>query len=146
MYLNKIKLQNKIKRFKFRKQIKMAYNYNYFLYKTNLKFFYKFFCRIYTRFLMYLELKIYKIFFLKIRKIIRKKKLKAFVNICCNHNFSKKSKNSRMGKGKGKFCRFIYRTTSFKPIFTFFNVSSFRVLKLCKFLNKKSKNRYFIFY
>ena len=53
-------------------------------------------------FIIYIyKLKNYKFFILKLRKISKKKKFYSFVFLSCNHCFSKKTKNSRMGKGKG---------------------------------------------
>lgn len=92
-----------------------------------------------------MELKFYRFFFLKLRKLSKKKKFFSFVFICCNHCFSKKSRNARMGKGKGKFLRYVCRKDSLKPLFIFSKLSINRVKQFTLFLNKKFKNNFFFF-
>ena len=77
--------------------------------------------------------------------MLKKKKAFGFVSIVNNHSFSIKSKNSRMGKGKGKHTRFVSRQKILKPVFSFRKLSFIRLIKFVKFLNKKSKNNFFIF-
>lgn len=145
MYLNKIKIQKKIKRFKKRRYQKVAFNQNNFLFGGNRSLSFRW-SYIFNKLSMLIELKIYKFFIFKLRRITRRKKFKSFVNICCNHCFSRKSKNARMGKGKGKFSRYVYRSTTMKPIFSFFKLSKTRVCKFVNFLNNKSKNKFFFFF
>lgn len=141
MYLNKIKIQKHIKQFKNRRDTKTIFKKNIFLinnkeiFKNKISF-------IFLQLKTYLELKVYSFFIKKIRRLSKKRKFKSFVNICCNHCFSKKSKNARMGKGKGKFVRFVYRSIPLKPIFIFLKVSKIRIAKLTIYLNKKTKNKF----
>lgn len=141
LYLNKIKLQKKLKLFKKRKKLKITFNIkNYFFMKKKLYYYSKY---IFSRFAMFLELKVYRFFFLKLRRLSKRKKFKSFVLLSCNHMFSKKSKNSRMGKGKGKYVRFVFRTKILKPIFIFRKLSKYRLISFVNFLNKKSENKFF---
>lgn len=143
LYLNKIKIQKKIKLFKKRKSNKITFNLikNNFCKKKNFYLF----RYVYTKLCLFLELKFYRFFFLKLRRLSKRKKFKSFVFLCCNHIFSKKSKNSRMGKGKGKFVRFVFRSKVLKPIFIFKKISKYRVIKFVKYLNKKSEKKFFSF-
>lgn len=144
MLLNKIKIQRQIKRFKNRKIQKVTFNINNFI-LNDAKFLRNNYSFIFNRFLLFIELKIFRFYFLKLRRFCSKKKLKSYVYICCNHNFSKKSKNSRMGKGKGKFLRFVFRSKIFKPIFIIYKISKIRIYKFILYLNKKSNNKFFYF-
>jgi hypothetical protein len=94
---------------------------------------------------VYLELKFYRFFFLKLRKLSRRKKFLSLVFIYCNHCFSKKARNARMGKGKGKFVRYVCKKRSLKPIFIFTKISLCRVYRFISFLNKKTTRRFFFF-
>ena len=145
MYLNKAKIKNKLKLFKKRKKQKLIFKDSIFFLKNKFRL-YKKYITIYIKQKIFLNLKIYKFFFLKLRRISKKKRIKTYVNINCNHFFSKKSKNSRMGKGTGKFLKFIFRTKSLKPIFIFYKMSISRALKFIRFLNKKSSNNFFLFF
>ena len=141
MYLNKIKIQKNIKRFKNRRMAKFIYDNKYFNF-LNTKLVYNRVSYIFNRFSLFLELKIYKFFIKKLRRMSKRKHFKSFLNICCNHYFSRKSKNSRMGKGKGKFVRYVYRTISLKPVFTFIRISKKRLIKFTIYLNKKTKSKF----
>lgn len=144
VYLNKIKIQKKIKRFKKRRIVGVSYNKNNFNINSN-KSRMASWSFVFSRLSMFLELKFYRFFIFKLRRMSRKRKFKSYVNMSCNHCFSKKSKNSRMGKGKGKFVRYVYRTVTLKPIFSFFKMSKIRVCKFVMFLNKKSLNKFWFF-
>ena len=141
MYLNKIKIQKNIKRFKNRRMAKFIYDNKYFNF-LNTKLVYNRVSYIFNRFSLFLELKIYKFFIKNLRRMSKRKHFKSFLNICCNHYFSRKSKNSRMGKGKGKFVRYVYRTISLKPVFTFIRISKKRLIKFTIYLNKKTKSKF----
>lgn len=137
MYLNKLKFQKKIKKFKNRKKQKLVFSDSMFCVKgsnilSSLYF-------IFFKNRLFVEMRLYRFFFLKLRKLSKRKKIKTFVLISCNHCFSKKSKNSRMGKGKGKFTRYAMRYVSLKPIFIFYKLSYQRALLFKSFLNKKSR-------
>ena len=56
----------------------------------------------------YIELTFFKRFLVSLRKLYKKKKVNIFLNLHRNHVITRKPKNARMGKGKGKFNRFIY--------------------------------------
>jgi len=94
---------------------------------------------------VYLELKFYRFFFLKLRKLSRRKKFLSLVFIYCNHCFSKKARNARMGKGKGKFVRYVCKKRSLKPVFIFSKISILRVNSFVSFLNKKTSRKFFFF-
>jgi hypothetical protein len=144
LYLNKIKIQKKIKRFKKRRSLSCSYKstmFNLHSNKTRLPTW----SYVFSRLSMFIELKFYKFFIFKLRRLSRRKKFKSFVNICCNHCFSKKSKNSRMGKGKGKFVRYVYRSLPMKPIFSFYRMSKVRINKLVRLFNKKCLNNFWFF-
>ncbi len=111
--------------------------------KNNTK--YNKFWYVFSSHSVYLELKFYRFFFLKLRKLSRRKKFLSLVFIYCNHCFSKKAKNARMGKGKGKFVRYVCRRRSLKPVFIFSKISIFRVHKFILFLNKKTTRKFFFF-
>ena len=142
MYLNKLKLQKQLKKFKNRKKQKLIFNDSIFSLCSKYRLYNNSVC-IYVKNLILIELKIYRFFFLKLRKLSKKKKFKLFVLISCNHCFSKKSKNSRMGKGKGKFLRYVFRYKLLRPIFIFYKISLNRVSKFLNFLNKKNLNLFF---
>ena len=137
MYLNKIK-NIKLSKFKNRSKSSTFFSKNKFSISNNVNL-YKIFCKN----TLLLELKYYRFFFLKLRKISKKKKFYSFVFLSCNHCFSKKSKNSRMGKGKGKFIRYVCRKNLLKPIFIFNKISKIRFNKFLNYLNTKSYNLFF---
>lgn len=144
MYLNKLKLQKQLKKFKNRKKQKLIFNDSIFSFNNKNRLYNNSIC-IYVKNLILIELKIYRFFFLKLRKLSKKKNFKLFVLISCNHCFSKKSKNSRMGKGKGKFLRYVFRYKLLNPLFIFYKISLNRVFKFLNFLNKKNLNLFFFF-
>lgn len=144
MYLNKIKVQKQIKLFKKRKKQKVIYKD--FIFSPAIKKSTPSWSYVFSRFLLFFELRFYKFFFLKLRRLSKKKKFKAYVHVSCNHFFSKKSKNSRMGKGKGKFVRYVYRTKVMLPNFVFYRISKNRVSSFVLFLNKKTKNKFWYFF
>jgi len=145
VYLNKIKIQKTIKRFKNRKSQKVEYNENFFICSL-LNIHTLHLAYVYCRNLLFMELRFYKLYFLKLRRINKRRLVKVYVYIMCNHNFSRKSKNSRMGKGKGKFVRFVFRSKIMKPIFIFNKISNYRLYKFIQYLNKKSKKKFFCFF
>lgn len=79
----------------------------------------------------------------KIKKNLKKKKKKylsrkIWLNLKPNYPISKKSKNSRMGKGKGSFLRWV---VLIKPMQCFIEFSGFNFY-LLNFLKKNLKNCY----
>ncbi len=81
------------------------------------------------------------------------KNTKIWVNLLPNYILSKKSKNSRMGKGKGGFLRWTFRLQQGTVLFEFVGIPYYKLLyvllKIKKKLNlkilliKKKKNPYF---
>lgn len=137
MYLNKLKLQKNLKKFKNRKLQNFVFDDNLFSILNNFYIFSNY-TYVFIKNKLFIELKLYRYFFLKLRRLSKKKKFKTYVMLCCNHCFSKKSQNSRMGKGKGKFLRYVFRYKTLKPIFMFKLMSKSRITKFTNFLNKKN--------
>lgn len=139
LYLNKIKNVS-ISKFKKRKNPRLFFKKKLFdclFNKLNY---------IYCSKTMLIEMKYYRFFFLKLRKLSKKRGFLSFVFVRCNHCFSKKSKNARMGKGKGKFLRYVSSQKKLKPIFGFLGISFLRFKNFYLYINKKSKNFFFIFF
>jgi len=138
MYFNKRKTQIKLSIQKKRKLPKIYFFKKFsFLKRKKIKFF------ILSKNYLHIELKFYKVFVKKIRKIAKKKRAKAFLYLCCNDAWFKKSKNSRMGKGKGRYVRYVYRTKICKPVLALSRLSKYRVQKLVKIINN-IKNAFFL--
>jgi hypothetical protein len=75
----------------------------------------------------------------KVIKLSKKSKVRVFVCFKKNLIVSKKSKNSRMGKGKGSN---IYKFSFLKnTLFSFYNTSKTRFFKVKKKLNYFLKNK-----
>ena len=75
-------------------------------------------------------------FFLTLRKKIFNKKL--WVNLIGNYPISKKSKNSRMGKGKGAFLRLSCRLKKNTIFMEFLNLNFIILKKIIYIYNKKT--------
>ena len=75
-------------------------------------------------------------FFLTLRKKILNKKL--WVNLIGNYPISKKSKNSRMGKGKGAFLRLSCRLKKNTIFMEFLNLNFIILKKIIYIYNKKN--------
>jgi len=140
MYLNKRKSQKKLVLQKHRFKPKIFFTDKYMYLSQH-----KMYCFICIKQSIYLELKYFKFIIKKFRKLSKKKKFKVWVNFCCNHAWFKKSKNARMGKGKGKFVRFFFKATNCKPLIIFSRISKIRIIKFLKFL-KHSGNFYYGFF
>lgn len=67
------------------------------------------------------------------------KNLKIWVSLLPNSTISRKSKNSRMGKGKGLFDRWVFRFQQGSTLVEFLGVSRYRLIKTIIYLNKKFK-------
>lgn len=61
---------------------------------------------------------------------------KVWVNLKANFPISRKSKNSRMGKGKGSFTRWMIKLNQNSTILEFKNVDYNRIKKLTSYWNK----------
>lgn len=70
-------------------------------------------------------------------KHIREIPKKVWYNIVPNHVIQCKSKNSRMGKGKGLFIRRIIRIPKNRILFEFSGISFYRLNFFIKKINKK---------
>jgi ribosomal protein L16/L10AE len=91
-----------------------------------------------------------------IKKLIKKKKKKLkynkesniiknyriWVNLLPNYILSKKSKNSRMGKGKGGFLRWIFRIQRGFILFEFAGISPYKLKLVMLFLQKILKLKF----
>jgi hypothetical protein len=82
-----------------------------------------------------LELFTYKKIIRKFRKWSKKKKYRIEFRFTPNHIFSNKVKNSRMGKGKGKYTRLVVRLASYS---TFMVLTGISPLRLTKYFSKMS--------
>lgn len=69
-------------------------------------------------------------------KYATKNYFKVWVILKANFPISRKSKNSRMGKGKGSFTRWIIKLSMGSTIIEFKNVNYFRIKKLNSYWNK----------
>ena len=83
-----------------------------------------------------IDLRFYKLLLRRIKKKLLKFKAKSFIFIYPNKKTSHKSKNSRMGKGRGINNRFYFRSNKNKPIVIFINFNELRFAKLKLFLSK----------
>ena len=75
-------------------------------------------------------------FFLTLRKKILNKKL--WINLIGNYPISKKSKNSRMGKGKGSFLRLACKLKKNTIFMEFLNLNFIILKKIIYLFNKKN--------
>ena len=89
-----------------------------------------------------IDLRLYRFLLRKTKKKLLKLKVCAFVNLIPNNKTSHKSKNSRMGKGKGLNNRFYFRLKNTKPILILRNLSDLRFSKFKKFLFKFLNYKY----
>lgn len=78
------------------------------------------------------------------RKGARYKNRKIWLNLKSNFPVSKKAKNSRMGKGKGVFLRWVVRVRPFSVFFSFFGFSFYVLTKLKRRINHLLKSKIFI--
>jgi ribosomal protein L16/L10AE len=126
--LKKNQINKILKKFKKRKNLKKE---DYFKLKFgNVGFFFNKDCRFEFIYLSLLKKILKNLNFLKF-KIRKFNKIWIFVNK--NYPISTKSKNSRMGKGKGSFLRWTFRLARFS---TFLELASLDFLKIKKFKKK----------
>lgn len=78
------------------------------------------------------------------RKGNRYKNRRVWLNLKVNFPISKKAKNSRMGKGKGAFLRWVARVSPFSVFFSFFGLSFYFLKKLLRRLNYLLKSKLFL--
>lgn len=69
------------------------------------------------------------------------KNLKIWISLLPNGTISRKSKNSRMGKGKGMFERWVFKFQQGSTLVEFLGISRYRLVKTIIYLNKKFKLR-----
>jgi hypothetical protein len=136
MYLNKITSLKKPTKFKNRTNNVVINNVNNYCQDGLIK--------VFCKRTMNIELKIYSFFFFRFEGFLNQRRVFFKSRFICNDIYSKKSKNSRMGKGKGKMFRFTCRLLKFQPIFIFNKISKFRIKKFFILLNKKYNNKFFI--
>lgn len=67
------------------------------------------------------------------------KNLKIWISMLPNSTASRKSKNSRMGKGKGMFDRWMFKIQQGSVLAEFLGVPKYRLIKMVLYLNKKFK-------
>ena len=127
-----LKKHQKGRKFNIFKKNKHVLDSSKFLKKKNI-FFKKFFLSI--------DLRFYKFLLIKCKKKFKKFKIKSYFFIKINKMISYKSKNSRMGKGKGMNYRYCFKLTHFKPIIVFKNMSKLRL----KYFKKYFKKYFFFF-
>jgi hypothetical protein len=72
-------------------------------------------------------------------KSIRRKTTRLFLSIAKNYIYTKKSKNSRMGKGKGRVSRLVIRVSKFKPFIYFSGHYSVSLSKITTSFSKKTR-------
>lgn len=89
------------------------------------------------------DLRLYKLLLRKLKKKLLRYKVSSFVYIIPNNKKSYKTKNSRMGKGKGLNNRFYFRCKKMKPVLVFNQLSYTRFQKLKIFLSKFFNYKYF---
>lgn len=116
----------KVKRQK--KRSKSFFFKNEKLFKKNFIFF---------KNILFLENKHFKKKFLRLKKRFLKKKNKIFLNFYFNINISKKGKNTRMGKGKGKIKNIAFKIKKLN-FYIYSNLSKSKTHKFYTlFFNKK---------
>lgn len=64
---------------------------------------------------------------------------KVWINLLPNFILSKKSKNSRMGKGKGSFLRWVFRLQQGVTLAEFLGIPYYRLLAIVLFVRKRLK-------
>lgn len=86
----------------------------------------------------------FKIFFKKTSGYKYNFKKKCWTPLSSNFPLTKKSKNSRMGKGKGSFVRWIVRITAGNKLLETKNISIYRLNSLKSLLEKSIKLKLFV--
>ena len=94
---------------------------------------------VYLRFLKPLIKKILKV------KHSRRKTKKAWIQLKSNFPVSKKSKNSRMGKGKGSFFRWVIKLKKNTIFLELISISNFILAHFVKKINYKFINKLYFF-
>ena len=89
------------------------------------------------------DLRLYKLMLRKLKKKLLNFKVKTFLYMFPNKKKAYKSKNSRMGKGKGMNNRFYFCCKRTRPLIIFLNLNATRFLKLKYFLKKFFDYKYF---
>ena len=145
MYLNKLNVQKTVTNFKKRYITTTRFVESQFVWLKSTNKFNKY-SYIFSKNQVHIELKVYKLFFLNLRRLSRKKNFFSFVLLFCNHTFSKKARNARMGKGKGKMARFVCKKKNLQPLFIFKFLSVLRIKKFVCLLKKKSNQNFFFFF
>jgi hypothetical protein len=119
---------------KFSKNIRLYYGKLGFIIMKTIRFEYSYFYLI-KRFLKY---------FFKVKYALNNY-FKIWVFLKGNFPISKKSKNSRMGKGKGSFFGWLIKLQQGHTIIEFSNINDLRLQKLCKYWNKTLNFKVFLY-
>lgn len=80
-----------------------------------------------------------------LRKWIKKRKIRVFINLCLNRTITTKAKNARMGKGSGTVNRFGFFCKAHHPIFVFKNISLKRAKYLVRHLNARMPADFYVY-
>lgn len=96
--------------------------------------------RIEFKYIFFLKKALKKIRF-KMQKRGGVKPQKLFVSLKKNYILSKKSKNARMGKGKGAFIREAIKVKKYKPFVYAYGYSIRSVFLLSKYFDKKTNKK-----
>lgn len=123
----------------FKKRSPNGYSTRFLKYGNSGVFFFKNY-RIENSYLFDLKKK-FKFFLVKQKKGLNNK---LWISIIRNHPISKKSKNSRMGKGAGKFLRLCTRVKKNSMFLEFLNMNPLILKKILNYFSKKN-NIYFSF-
>lgn len=142
VYLNRVKSKKKLTRQKNRISSSKTYDSNKFIWDCSGL---KNRTLILTKEIINIELYIYKIFIKKLRKLNKRKRFKTKIRFCSNRVYSKKSTNSRMGKGKGKMQRLFYSSSYLKPVAIFFKCSKIRSSRFFKILKNSHGKKFLMF-
>ena len=91
-----------------------------------------------------IELAFYKRILRRFRRRVRRRKYKVLFRFLPNYSYTRKIKNSRMGKGKGRFSRLALKLTAFKVIMIIKGLSHRRVECFLKKLRSAFKFNFLI--
>lgn len=122
MFYNNVSNKKKLKKFKNRR---MPKTYVSGMKKTHYHY-------IYAKIGGLLELRIHKLILRKFRRRSKRRRFKIIFFFLPNYSFSKKSTNSRMGKGKGKFRRLLAFLKTKQPMVAFRGIAFTRILFFIK--------------
>lgn len=79
-----------------------------------------------------MELRVHKLILRKFRRRAKRRKFRVTFFFLPNYSYSKKSTNSRMGKGKGKVRRLMALVRTCQPLVSFRGISFARILRFTR--------------